>query len=69
MVDDDFNIPFQVTHLVNNMMNSEERPHIRDNFRRRLIAIRDALDVKIREYDNEMSMGKNYHTNRKVNRK
>lgn len=56
MKDDLHNIPFQVEHLIQNMMNKSERSHIRENYRARLKAIRDGVDAAIRKYDNEVMM-------------
>lgn len=56
MKDELHNIPFQVEHLIQNMMNKGERSHIRENYRARLKAIRDGVDAAIRKYDNEVMM-------------
>jgi hypothetical protein len=56
MKDELHNIPFQVEHLVQNMMNKQERSHIRENYRARLKSIRDSIDASIRKYDNEVMM-------------
>ena len=56
MKDELQNIPFQVENLIRNMMDKNERPHIRDNYRARLKAIRDGVDAAIRKYDNEVMM-------------
>jgi hypothetical protein len=56
MKDDLHNIPFQVEHLMQNMMNKQERSHVRENYRARLKAIRDAIDASIRKYDNDITM-------------
>lgn len=56
MKDDLHNIPFQVEHLIQNMMNKQERSHVRENYRARLKAIRDGIDAAIRKYDNEVMM-------------
>lgn len=50
------NIPFQVENLIRNMMDKNERPHIRDNYRNRLEAIKSAIDQSIRKYDNDAMM-------------
>lgn len=56
MKNEQYNIPFQVEHLIQNMMNPQERSHVRENYRARLKAIRDAIDISIRKYDNEVAM-------------
>lgn len=56
MKNEQHNIPFQVEHLIQNMMNQQERSHVRENYRARLKAIRDAIDASIRKYDNEVMM-------------
>jgi hypothetical protein len=38
------------------MMDKDERPHIRDNYRSRLEYIRTAIDQNIRKYDNDAMM-------------
>lgn len=50
------NIPFQVENLIKNMMDKNERPHIRDNYRSRLDVIRSAIEQSIRKYDNDAMM-------------
>jgi len=50
------NIPFQVENLIKNMMDKNERPHIRDNYRSRLEYIKTAIDQSIRKYDNDAMM-------------
>jgi metal-responsive CopG/Arc/MetJ family transcriptional regulator len=47
------NLPFQVTALIENLLNKNERPHIRENYRMRLEIIRDAIDQSIKKYNNE----------------
>ena len=56
MKDEQYNLPFQVEHLIQNMMNKQERSHVRENYRARLKSIRDAIDTQIRKYDNEVIM-------------
>lgn len=55
-MDDQHNLPFQVEHLIQNMMNKQERSHIRENYRMRLKSIRDVIDAQMRKYDNEVTM-------------
>lgn len=54
---DNENIPFQVSHLIENMMNKKESVHIRGNYRLRLEAIRKAVDTAVKKYDDEMMLG------------
>jgi hypothetical protein len=56
MKDELHNLPFQVEHLIQNMMNKQERPHVRENYRARLKSIRDTIDAQMRKYDNEITM-------------
>ena len=48
-------IPFQVTDLIQNMLNKQDSRNIRNNYRMRLDAIRQACDISIKKFDNEMS--------------
>lgn len=52
----DNDIPFQVTHLISQMLNKEDNVHVRANYRQRLDSIRKAIDTGIKKYDNEMLM-------------
>lgn len=54
--DESHNIPFQIQHLIDNMLNKSERYYIRDNYRMRLESIRDAIDVSLRKFKNEESL-------------
>lgn len=56
MKDELQNIPFQVENLIRNMMDKNERPHIRDNYRFRLEHIKSVIDQSIRKYDNDAMM-------------
>jgi hypothetical protein len=56
MKDESHNIPFQVQNLIDNMMNKDERPHIRDNYCMRLEAIRSAIDTSVKKYKNDDMM-------------
>jgi hypothetical protein len=56
MKDESHNIPYQVQHLIDNMMNKQEKSHIRDNYRMRLESIRDSIDHSLRKYKNEDMM-------------
>lgn len=46
-------VPFQIEHLINSLLNKDENVHIRGNYRHRLETIKDAIDKAIKKYDNE----------------
>jgi hypothetical protein len=48
-------LPFQVTDLIQNMLNKQDSRNIRQNYRMRLDAIREACEVSIKKFDSEMS--------------
>lgn len=50
----DKDIPFQVVHLIEQMLNKSDNVHVRANYRQRLDSIRKAIDHGIKKYDNEM---------------
>lgn len=56
MNDESHNVPFQVQSLIENMMNKQEKSHIRDNYRMRLESIRDSIDASLRKYKNDDMM-------------
>lgn len=47
-------IPFQVEHLINSLLNQKENVHLRQNYRQRLVSIQEALDKAVKKYDNEL---------------
>ncbi len=47
-------VPFQIEHLINSLLNKNENIHIRGNYRMRLEAIKEAIDKSIKKYDNEL---------------
>ena len=49
-------VPFQVEHIINSLLNQKENVHLRQNYRQRLVTIKEALDKAIRLYDNELYM-------------
>jgi len=49
-------IPFQVEHIINSLLNQKESVHLRQNYRQRLVSIQEALDKAIKKYDNELYM-------------
>lgn len=50
----DKDIPFQVVHLIEQMLNKSDNVHVRANYRQRLDSIRKVIDQGIKKYDNEM---------------
>ena len=46
-------VPFQIEHLINSLLNKNENVHIRGNYRQRLVNINEAIDKAIKKYDNE----------------
>ena len=51
-------VPFQVEHIINSMLNKRENVHIRGNYRQRLVNIREAIDKAVKMYDNEAYVSK-----------
>lgn len=49
-------VPFQIEHLINSLLNQKENVHLRQNYRMRLEAIKEAIDKSIKKYDNELYM-------------
>ncbi len=47
-------VPFQIEHLITNLLNQKENVYIRQNYRARLESIRDAIDKSLKKYDNEL---------------
>lgn len=47
-------VPFQIEHLINSLLNKKENIYIRQNYRNRLVTIQEALDKAIKKYDNEL---------------
>lgn len=56
MKDETQNIPFQVENLIKNMMDKNERQHIRYNYRVRLEHIKSVIEQSIRKYDADAMM-------------
>lgn len=46
-------IPFQIEHLINSLLNKSENVHLRGNYRERLLVIKDSIDKAVKVYDNE----------------
>lgn len=47
-------VPFQVEHLINSLLNKSENIYIRQNYRVRLETIKEAIDKSLKKYDNEL---------------
>ncbi len=47
-------VPFQIEHLINSLLNKKENIYIRQNYRHRLVTIQEALDKAVKKYDNEL---------------
>ena len=53
-VKETFDLPFQVENLIMNMLDKNEKPHIRSNYRMRLESIRDTIDLSLKKFDGDM---------------
>lgn len=49
-------VPFQIEHLINNLLNQKESVHIRQNYRQRLETIKETIEKSVRKFDNELYM-------------
>lgn len=49
-------VPFQIEHLINSLLNKNESVYIRQNYRQRLDSIREAIDKSVKKFDNELYM-------------
>lgn len=49
-------IPFQVETLIQQMLDKNENLYVRGNFRARLDSIREAINISIKKYDNELML-------------
>lgn len=47
-------VPFQIEHLINSLLNKSENVYIRQNYRVRLESIKEAIDKSLKKYDNEL---------------
>lgn len=47
-------VPFQVEHIINSLLNQKESVHLRQNYRQRLVSIKEAIDKSLKKYDNEL---------------
>lgn len=50
------NIPFQIQHLIQEMLNPRDNVYVRGNYRMRLDEIRKELNIAIQKYDDEVNM-------------
>jgi hypothetical protein len=48
------NVPFQVQHLIDSMLNTKDDIYLRGNFRGRLDYIREQIELTIKKYDREL---------------
>ena len=48
------NVPFQVQHLIDSMLNTKDDIYLRGNFRGRLDYIREQIELNIKKYDREL---------------
>ena len=51
-------VPFQIEHLINSLLNKSENVHLRGNYRERLVTIKEAIDKAVKKYDNEAYIAK-----------
>ncbi|NDB86055.1 MAG: hypothetical protein EB127_25645, partial [Alphaproteobacteria bacterium] len=63
--DESHNIPFQVQHLIDNMLNKTEKYYIRDNYRMRLESIRDSINTSLTKFKNEESLQETFRRNKR----
>jgi hypothetical protein len=47
-------VPFQIEHLINSLLNQKENVHVRQNYRNRLVTIKETIDKSLKKYDNEL---------------
>lgn len=59
------NIPFQVTDIINKLLVGPDKEHIKENYRVRLIDIRDAIDATLMEYDDMLKSQDFFRNSRK----
>jgi hypothetical protein len=60
MTQESQDMPFQVQYIINSMLDKKDKTHIRDNYRIRLISIRDKIDEALRSYDTETMREDNF---------
>lgn len=52
---ENYNIPYQIQALLEQLSNKKDNVHVRANYRMRLDVIRREIDNAIRSYDNEVA--------------
>lgn len=50
------NVPFQVQHLIDSMLNPRDNVYLRGNFRTRLDYVREQINLAISKYDKEVML-------------
>lgn len=50
------NVPYQVQHLIDSMLNKNDNIHLRGNFRGRLDHIREQINKAILKYDTDVML-------------
>lgn len=58
------NIPFQVSDVIGKLLTSKDKEHIKENYRRRLVDIRSAINIALDEYDS-MTRNQDFFRNSK----
>jgi hypothetical protein len=53
---ENFNIPFQLKQIIDNMLNEDDNVYIRGNYRMRLDSINREITKAIRKYDDQVNM-------------
>lgn len=53
---DTTNIPFQIQHIIDGMLNEKDNVYLRGNYRLRLDAINREITKAIQKYDNQVNM-------------
>ena len=53
---DNVELPFQVQHLIDQLLNKKDDVYVRGNFRSRIDQIRMVLNEAIKKYDNELML-------------
>lgn len=47
-------IPFQVEHLIKNLLDKRDNIYVRGNFRSRLLTVKEAIEGALKEYEKEL---------------
>jgi len=59
------NVPFQVQHLIDSMLNTKDNVYLRGNFRARLDYVREQINSAISKYDKEVMLKDAEKSNKK----